>query len=762
MMRWKTVRTVLGKELRETARDRRTLFMMLVLPTLLYPAILVLVQQLAIFGQRQLSAEPAKVAVSGADGGLVRFLDADSAIRVFGAESATVAAVREGRVEAAVVIGAARSATGPAGSASGGSSSADSASSGSASAATASSESASAGSGSAGSPSGDSAAAGSASAASSTGSSSAASSGASRGAEMGRDVGTREARIFYDASDDRSRRAQELAGRRLDAWGDSLLAVRLRGAGLPASFAAPLAVADSSVATAEEAGGYALGRFLPLILVMMTLLGAFYPAIDMAAGEKERGTLETLLTAPVPASEIVAGKFAAVALIGLAAAVANLASMLLTFQSGLFRFGPVTQIRFTLPAGAALLVFVALIPLSVLFAATFLGLAVRAQSFKEAQNALTPAQLAATLPLFVVTLPGIDFTPALSVVPVVGVAMFFRELMSGGAALVPSVLSVLATIVYAGLALVFAARSFGREEVLFGGGSGDAAARGGGWGGRMRGWRAAERGVPLPAEAMVFIAAVALLYFHVGTRLQGGDGETGLLISQWLLLGGVAVAFAALGPYDVRKTLALRAPQPRALAAAALIALGGIPVGWAIVWLEMQLFQGGNLQSMSYLQEMLTATDTRRAMWLLFVAAVTPAVCEELVFRGVLLQSLSREERAWRAVLISAAVFGAFHLSFESALRFLPTAWIGLLMGWVVWHSRSLFASMLMHFLNNAFVVVLLWQPAVQRLAFRGEELAWPTVMGGAVLLALGLALLPRRAAPPISSSASATGEQSW
>lgn len=691
-MRWKTVRTVLAKELRETVRDRRTLFMMLVLPTLLYPAILVLVQQVAIFGQRQLGAAPAKVAVAGADVGLVRFLDADSSIRVFGAESASVAAVREGRVEAAVLVAPARP-------------------------------------------------------------------GAAADSARGTD-GPRQARILFDASDDRSRRAQELAGARLDAWGDSLLAVRLRTAGLPADFAAPLAVADSSVATAEEAGGYALGRFLPLILVMMTLLGAFYPAIDMAAGEKERGTLETLLTAPVPAAEIVAGKFAAVAMIGLAAAVANLGSMLLTFQSGIFRFGPATQIKFTLPAGAALLVFLALIPLSVLFAATFLGLAVRAQSFKEAQNALTPAQLGATLPLLVVTLPGIDFTPALAAVPVVGVAMFFRELMAGGAPVLPSVLAVLSTVVYAGVALVFAARAFGREEVLFGGGSGDAAAKGGGWGDRLRGWRAAERGVPLPAEAMVFIAGIALLYFHLGTRLQGTYGEHGLIASQWLLLGGSAVAFAVLGPYDVRKTLAIRPPRPRALLAAALIALGGIPLGWALVWLEMQLFAGGGLQSLTGLQEMLTATDARRALWLLFVAAVTPAVCEELVFRGVLLQSLSREERAWRAVLISAAVFGGFHLSFETALRFLPTAWIGLLMGWVVWHSRSIFASMLMHCINNAFVVVLLWQPAVQKLAFRGEGLAWPTVAAGAALLALGLRLLPRRDAPPISPSA--TGDNPW
>jgi sodium transport system permease protein len=674
-MRWTTVRTVLAKELRETIRDRRTLFMMLVLPTLLYPAILVLVQQLAIFGQKRLSAEPAKVAIAGADPALVRFMDGDSAIRVFSAESATVAAVREGKVEAAVLVTAAPAQA------------------------------------------------------------------------QAQADGSRHARILFDASDDRSRRAQELADARLDAWSDTLLAVRLRSAGLPPTFATPLAVADSSVATAEEAGGYALGRFLPLILVMMTLLGAFYPAIDLAAGEKERGTLETLLTAPVPAHEIVAGKFAAVALIGMAAAAANLASMLLTFQSGIFRFGTAAQIRFTMPAGSALLVLLALVPLAVLFAAVFLGLAVRAQSFKEAQNALTPAQLGATLPLFIVTLPGIDFTPALALVPVVGVAMFFRELMTGDPPLVPSILSVLATIGYAALALVFAARAFGREEVLFGGGSGQAV-KGGGWGERMRGWRTAERGIPLPAEAMAFIAGIALLYFHLGTRLQGSLGERGLLASQWLLLALPAVAFAALGPYDVRRTLAIRAPSARTLLAAAMIALGGIPAGWLIVWLEMQMFEGG-LESLMPLQEMLTAADTRRALWLFFIAALTPAVCEELVFRGVLLQSLGREMRGWTAVALSAAVFGAFHLSFETALRFLPTAFIGLLMGWVVWHSRSIFASMLMHLLNNAFVVALLWQPALQKLAFRDEELAWPTVAGGALLLAAGLWLLPRRAGPP-------------
>jgi len=259
--------------------------------------------------------------------------------------------------------------------------------------------------------------------------------------------------------------------------------------------------------------------------------------------------------------------------------------------------------------------------------------------------------------------------------------------------------------------------------------------------------------VPLPAEALVFIGAIALLYFHLGARLQAAWGEWGLLASQWGLLALAALAFVGLGRYDARRTLALRRPAPRALLAAVLIALGGMPVGWLIGWVQVRLF-APDLQGLEALERLLSATDAQRAMWLVFVAALTPALCEELVFRGVLLQSLGRELRPWRAIVLSAAVFGAFHLSFETALRFLPTMWIGLLMATVVWHSRSIFASMVMHFVNNALVVLMLWSPRVRGLALDGQDPRWALVLAGAAVLAAGLWLLPRReAAGPVEGA---------
>lgn len=670
-MRWSVVRTVLAKELKETLRDRRTLFMMIVIPTLLYPALMVLVEQLTLFGQRRLSEQPAAVAVAGADPATLAFLRRDTALRLLPAESATVRAVRAHRAEAAVVVSPAPADT----------------------------------------------------------------------------SGTRKVRVLYDESDDRSQRANGIVRRRLEAWKDTLLARRLVGAGLPPGFATPLAVADSSVATAEETGAYALGRFLPVLLILMTLLGAFYPAIDLAAGEKERGTLETLLTAPVPAREIVTGKFAAVALIGIAAAAANLLSMLLTFQSGVFKFAKAADIKFTLPWDTALLVLVGLVPLAVLFSALFLGIAVRSQSFKEAQNALTPVQLASTLPILVITLPGIDFNAALAAVPVVGIAMMFRALMSGSAPLVPCLVAFGSTVLYAALALHFAAAAFGREDVLFGGGAGAAAK--GGWRERMAAWRAGPRRVPLAAEALAFVAAVALLYFHVGTALQARLGERGLLWSEWGLLFVPAVLFATAGPFDARRTLGLRRPTARGLAAALVIALAGIPLGWAIGWAQLQ-FLDVPKELFGALEKLVTATDLPRFLWLLLLVAVTPAVCEEVVFRGVLFQGLAREERMWRTVAVSALVFGAFHLSGETAIRFLPTAWIGVLMGIVVWRTRSIFSSMLMHFVNNGFAVVVVSRPGVRRaLMSDAGEPNWWLVALAPLALAAGLWLLPRRTPPP-------------
>jgi len=656
---------VFRKEIRETMRDRRTLLVMVVVPVLLYPALLIVSEQLLLFGQRSLEADPSLVGVVGdAPPALLELLEARESLEVVDVVEDAESEIRSDRVDAVVVLGP---------------------------------------------PSGAD--------------------------------GTRDVTLVFDAASDRSQRARTQLDDAVGAWRDSLIVLRLADRGLPATFTLPLSVADSSIARPDEVGGYALGRILPLLLVVITLLGAFYPAIDLAAGEKERGTLEGLLTTPAPSGAIVAGKFLTVALIGIVAAALNLGSMLLTFQTGLLQLAGTLGFEISLSPSSAVLIFLTLVPLSALFGSVFLGISVRSSSFKEAQNSLTPLYMLVIVPAMLPLFPGIEFGPLLALTPVAGVSFLFRDLMTGDAGWLLGALVLASTVLYAVLGLSFAAKAFGSERVLFGAGEGDASS-GPGQGFRRGGW--GRMGVvPEPGVALGFVAVIAVLFFFGGVRLQLALGERGLLAAEWLLLFLPSLLFVVFGRYDLRRTLSLTAPTPRAVLAGVLIVGGGLPLVWLVGWLQSfvlpipwELLEG--------LEELVTATDLPRFLWLLLMLALTPALCEEVVFRGVLLGG-TRTLEPWRAVVLNGLVFGAFHLSFETVIRFLPTALLGMLIAWTVWRTGSIWVGALMHFLNNASIVVLT-SVAPLREAFSDPEAPPPIwlVPIGAAALAAGVALLTK------------------
>jgi sodium transport system permease protein len=626
---------VCKKELRETFRDRRTMAMMILVPVLLYPVLLIVSEQLLLFGMRSLESDDARVGIVGeAPPDLMELVESTEGIELVPVIGSTEAAIRESGVAAVAVVGP-QAAPG----------------------------------------------------------------------------GTREVTLVFDAASDRSLRGRRELASVVGTWRDSLLAERLRGESLPATFATPVSVSDSSVALPAEVGGYTLGRILPMLLVVFTLLGAFYPAIDLAAGEKERGTLETLLTAPVPASSVVIGKFATVALIGVVAAGLNLGSMILTFQTGILQFTGALGLEVSIPFGSVVVIFLTLVPLAVLFGALFLGIAVRSSSFKEAQNVLTPVYMLVLIPAMLPIFPGIEFGPLLAVVPVAGVSFFFRDLMTGDASLVTGGLVLGSTGLYAAGGLLFAARAFGNERVLFGSVDDADVGRESSWFEKLRA-RSRERGVPSPEQALSFVALVAVLFFYGGFQLQVRFGESGLLAAEWLLLFLPAVLFVRIIGFDAKSTLSLRRPSGRALVGAVLLIAGATPTVWFLGWLQSfvlpipwELLEG--------LEDLVTADTTGRLLWLLLVLGVTPAVCEELVFRGVLLGG-TRKLEPWRFLLLNGLVFGAFHLSFETAIRFLPSASLGIVIAWAVWRTGSIWIGMLMHVLNNGSIVVLASSPALR------------------------------------------------
>ncbi len=664
---WRAARIVFRKEMRETLRDTRTLMVMVVVPVLLYPALLVLAQQMVLFGQRQLDREPAGVAVAGqVDPVFLDFLSRKGDV-ILREIADPESAIRTSEVSAVAVFQR----------------------------------------------------------------------------ESG-ESGSQSVVVLFDAADDQSRRGRGLLSEILYEWRDTLLARRVFEEGLPAGFANPVVVGDSSVALPQELGGYALGRFLPMLLVVMTLLGTFYPAIDLAAGEKERGTLETLLTAPIPSGHVVAGKFLAVTLIGLVSAGLNLGSMLLTFQTGLFQLDQAIDLEFSLPLGSILVIFGALFPLAVFFGALFLGIALRSRSFKEAQNALTPVYMLAILPALLPVFPGIEMNSVLAVLPVAGVSLLFRELMAGSGSWFYGTLALSSTVVYACGALIFAADSFGREEVLFGNG-GRSKVEGGGF----RFFRALGQPKRVGAEpglapSFGLIALVAVLYFYFAARLQFGFGEAGLLISQITLLFLPAILFLRLGGYDPGRALSLGVPAGQGLAAGVLIIAGATPLIWFLTWLQ-GFFLPLPQEFLEGMADFLQADSPGRILWLLVLVAVIPALCEEVLFRGVFLSGLRRQMTPLRAIVLNGIVFGAFHIPFATVYRLLPSAVLGMLLAWVVLRTRSIWPAILMHFINNGSIVVLASSPWILD-RFSDPEQAPPIwlLLPAAVSMAVGGMLLER------------------
>jgi sodium transport system permease protein len=194
----------------------------------------------------------------------------------------------------------------------------------------------------------------------------------------------------------------------------------------------------------------------------MSLMGAFYPAIDLSAGEKERGTMQTLLCAPISPREIILGKFLSVWTMAILMTLANLASV------GFAMSRIASQLGGMASASLFVVTFLALLPVTFFISAVFLGLAVFAKDYKDGQNQLMPVFLPAYLLAGAAAMPGVELTAKTALFPIVNVSLLVKAAFLGEATLPLVALTVGASVVYALLALFLAARVFEREDVLLG------------------------------------------------------------------------------------------------------------------------------------------------------------------------------------------------------------------------------------------------------------------------------------------------------
>lgn len=449
-----------------------------------------------------------------------------------------------------------------------------------------------------------------------------------------------------------------------------------------------------------------LSAFVPLMLVLMTMTGAVYPAIDLTAGERERGTLEMLMAAPVARSDLLIGKFVAVFLVAVLTAIINLIAMVLTLTATGFD-------RILFSNGAGPLMFVQVLLLLVVFASFFsavlLSVTSFARSFREAQAWLIPLMLISLAPGILSLMPGVRLTPALSLVPLVNIVLLGKELFQGIASPALFLLTLIVTAGYSFGALLVASRIFGNDAILY---TSDLRSETGS-GRRVKGTQVPV-GLVLKCLAVVLPALVVLSGLR--GRLVSPDNAQG----QLLLSAGLLVLLFAIVPAVFLRQASIRLKAAWSLNSFAWTSIpGAVLLGlftWTVAY-ELLILGSGlkvwqDLMENPALKKMLERllSDTPLPLQILCLALV-PAVCEELFFRGVFFNGLTRgTSRWWWPLLISSGVFAAAHAVTDASMslaRLPGTFLLGTVLGLVRIRTGSVIPGMVMHFTNNALLLSL-------------------------------------------------------
>lgn len=269
--------------------------------------------------------------------------------------------------------------------------------------------------------------------------------------------------LCYDSTDSRSTMAQQRVEARAAAFAEALRGEAVEAAGRDPRELDAVRSERRNLAPDEEMGAFLLSMLLPLLLVVMAVMGAFFPAVDLTAGERERGTYETTMILPVPRLAVHQGKILAVCATALLATGLNLFAIALSGAHLLEMLGAGSKVSIELPVAA----FVQVLPLALLFAfatsALLCGIAALARSFKEGQALLGPVQMLFLLPGMAGMIPGLESSAPLAAAPVIGLVMTFRDLLRGESEPLAYGVCALSLLVQAVLAILFARRVLSRE-----------------------------------------------------------------------------------------------------------------------------------------------------------------------------------------------------------------------------------------------------------------------------------------------------------
>lgn len=253
----------------------------------------------------------------------------------------------------------------------------------------------------------------------------------------------------------------------LDSYEDKLLDQRIEQLELTKASIDPMFVNKYDIAPKKEQIGKLAGGILPYFFVIFCFMGCMYPGLDLITGEKERGTIETLLTVPASRFQILFGKVLCIAFVGMAASGLTILGLVVSLklipdipQDILDTISNMVQIKYVL------MLFAMIIPLSLFFAGVISAMVVKAKSFKEAQSIVTPVSMFIILPAMIGMMPGVELTWATAAIPIVNISLATKEIVAGTIHMGHYALIIFTLVVLAVIAVVVSYRQFSKEGMV--------------------------------------------------------------------------------------------------------------------------------------------------------------------------------------------------------------------------------------------------------------------------------------------------------
>jgi len=499
----------------------------------------------------------------------------------------------------------------------------------------------------------------------------------------------------------------------------------------------PFAIKSKNSASKTRMGGMLLGMILPLLLIVTMLMGAMYPAIDLTAGEKERGTLETILTTPIHRTELLSGKFLTVATTALITGFLNLSSMMMTYSLGLVQMGQLTgKMDFTISPLSLVIMFILVVPIALLISSVMISASLFTKSFKDASSLLSPVLIILMTPALISLMPGMEIDSYLAVVPITNVSLLFKEIFLGNFQWHLIFLAFLSNSIAAVLFISIVSKLYNAESILF---SEDK-----GFNFSLSRKNIQPGTIFEISTAFIIIALILLLQIYGGGYLQLKYPIGGLLISQWFLIVLPVLLFTWFFKLKFKKVFFLKKFSISELLAAVLLAISGFGIATMIGGVESILFPEAYKSLDSAFKPFMDALSEYPLIFQYFVMGVTAGVCEEFLFRGVFLSSLKNRMPKWSAIIIVAVVFGLFHMHL---LRLPHTILLGILLTYLVYRTESLYLSIIAHFLINSFAVTLKYIPNMEEYSesfMKDFSSIIPVIVITFISLALGIFIVEK------------------